>query len=62
MAKIVSKQEQKKNISRAITVLILGIIIALFLVFNSPERFNAGILYSILGGATILAYFIWDKF
>lgn len=55
-------KEHKKDITRAITILILGMIIALFLTFNSPERFSAGVLYSILGGASILAYLIWDKF
>ena len=54
--------EQKQNINRAITVLVLGLIIALFLTFNSPEKFSAGILYSVLGVATILAYLGWDKF
>lgn len=55
-------KEEKKNINRAIVVLVLGLIIALFLVFNSRESFDAGILYSIMGVATIGAYFIWDKF
>jgi len=57
-----SKSEHKKNINRAIIVLILGLIIALFLTFNSPERFSAGILYSVLGSLTIFSYLIWDKF
>jgi len=55
-------REEKHNINRAIVILVLGLIIALFLVFNSPERFNAGILYSIMGIATIGAYMIWDRF
>lgn len=59
---MVRSKEEKQNINRAITILVLGIIISLFLVFNSPERFSAGILYSIMGGATIFAYLIWDKF
>ena len=53
---------EKKNHNRAITVLVLGIIITLFLIFNSPEGFSAGILYAILGIASIFSYFIWDKF
>lgn len=51
-----------KDLKRAVTVLVLGLIIALFLTFNSPESFSAGILYSVLGAFSILAYFIWDKF
>lgn len=54
--------EQKKNISRAIVVLVLGMIIAMFLTFNSTERFSAGILYMILGAASVLSYLVWDKF
>ncbi len=59
---MVTKQEQKKNVGRAITVLVIGIIIALFLTFNSPEGFESGFLYSIMGVISILGYFIWDKF
>ena len=59
---MVNSSEQKQNVGRAIVVLVLGLIVALFLTFNSSEGFNAGVLYSLMGVLTILAYLIWDKF
>lgn len=59
---MVRSKKEKKDINRAITVLVLGLIISLFLIFNSQERFGAGILYSLLGIGTIFGYLIWDKF
>ncbi len=59
---MVSKGEEKKDINRAIFVTIFALIISLFLIFNSPEKFNAGTLYSIMGVMIILAYLSWNKF
>lgn len=54
--------EQKRNVSRAITILVLGIMISLFLIFNSPDGFSAGYLYTTMGIITIGGYLVWDRF
>lgn len=60
---MVRTKEQKENIRRAIVILVLGIIVALFLTFNAgPEGFGAGVLYTIMGSVTILGYLVWDRF
>lgn len=57
-----SKKEYKKDIKRAITVLIIGMIIAVYLIVNADDSFQAGVVYSILGAVSIGGYLIWDKF
>jgi len=51
-----------QDIRRGIILLVIGMIIALFIMFNSTDYFNSGGLYAILGAITISAYLIWDKF
>lgn len=52
----------KKDILRAIYTLGTGILIALWILFNNPEKFKVGILYIILGVITFLAFIYQDKF
>ena len=53
---------EKKNNGRAITVLVIGLLIASFLMFNAGQSFGAAILYIVLGVLTIFGYLVWDKF
>jgi len=47
---------------RAIIVLVLGIFVALFIMFNAGAFITASVLYTIMGVLSILGYLIWDKF
>ena len=46
---------------RGIYLLLIGMIIALFIAFNSTDYLMAGGLYAILGAVTIGGYLIWSK-
>lgn len=50
-----------KDIKRGINLMILGIIISLFIIFNSPTYLNAGLLYIGMGIITIGGFILWDK-
>lgn len=56
------KMRLNQDVRRGFILLILGMIISLFIMFNSTDYFNSGGLYLILGVVTIGGYLTWDKF
>ncbi|MEK6880363.1 MAG: hypothetical protein AABY22_12175 [Nanoarchaeota archaeon] len=50
-----------QDMKRGIYLLIIGIVVASFIIFNSPDFFSSGILYIIMGTLTIGGYLIFPK-
>ena len=46
---------------RGIYLLLIGMIVSLFIMFNSTNYLQAGGLYAILGAVTIMGYLIWNR-
>ena len=55
-------ETQRKNHNRAITILVLGMIITSWVLINSREFLLPAFLYIALGIISIYLYFVWNRF
>jgi len=51
-----------KPFRKAVLILIVGILVSLFIMFNAKTYLLSAVLYIVMGVLSILAYFIWDSF
>jgi hypothetical protein len=55
-------EEQRKNHNRAITIIILGMILAAFVSLNANRFLLSSALYLGLLALSIFLFFVWNKF
>ena len=56
------KSEQKKNYNRAVVVLVLGLMVALWVMVNAGTYLNASLIYIVIGLVCIFFYWAFPKF
>lgn len=53
--------QERKNYNRAMIILVIGIILALWTMINANTYITASIMYIVIGIVCLFFYNFWDK-